>query len=441
MSKPSETVSVNNHPELRSDEVQEILTHVPHGIIRWGIGVIFLVVLLLLAISRIITYPDVISAQITVITEHPPIHVVARSNGKLVLYADNKTVVKTGADLAVIENPADVDAVFMLREKLDTLKAVFLKPEFPGELSLKFNEAANLGELQNDYSNFLQSYLDYRFFIEHNFHTKKIQSIEEQIAYYEDLNRELMDQKAILSREVDIARLSYDNNQVLYSRELISNIDLANSESAYLQKQYSLENAEASMINHNIQLSEYRKTIMDLQQQFYEKKRNLVLAIQESYKHLQSQLANWEHLYVLKAPIDGTVSFFKYWSDNQFVNAGDEVMTIIPNSGDITGKVYLPAMGSGKVEIGQKVQIKFDNYPFTEFGAVEGEVASISGIAHNNEYLINVNLVNGLTTNYGKTLKFKQAMQGTADIITDELSIFERIFSQLRYILSSNVSG
>ena len=261
------------------------------------------------------------------------------------------------------------------------------------------------------------------------------------MSYYQELNRKLVDQEEILAREVDIARERYSNSQTLYKQELISNVDLANSESAFLQKKYSLENAKASMINHNIQLSEHQKTIMDLQQQYYEKKRALDAAIQESFKRLQNQLANWEHRYLLKAPISGYVSFFKFWSDNQYVNVGDEVMMVVPNSTDILGKIYLPAMGSGKVKPGQLVRIKFDSYPFNEFGAVLGEIESISLIARDSQYLINVNLINGLETSYGTELEFKQEMQGTADIITEDLRVFERVFNQLRSILENGFSG
>ncbi|MFN9330542.1 MAG: hypothetical protein ACK576_14810 [Cyclobacteriaceae bacterium] len=37
--------------EIRSDQVQEIISQVPHGLVRWGITVIFLVMLALLAAS------------------------------------------------------------------------------------------------------------------------------------------------------------------------------------------------------------------------------------------------------------------------------------------------------------------------------------------------------------------------------------------------------
>ena len=53
----------------------------PKWIIRWGIVVIFLVVMVLLAGSYYYKYPDIINARVTIVSENPPISVVARSDG------------------------------------------------------------------------------------------------------------------------------------------------------------------------------------------------------------------------------------------------------------------------------------------------------------------------------------------------------------------------
>ena len=50
----------SEHIELRSEEVQEILGHVPPGVIRWGISVISAIVILLLVASWFIKYPEII---------------------------------------------------------------------------------------------------------------------------------------------------------------------------------------------------------------------------------------------------------------------------------------------------------------------------------------------------------------------------------------------
>ena len=59
--------------ELRCEEVQEILTRPPHALVRWGITVFFTVLALFFIGGCFFKYPDVVSAEITVTTEHPPV--------------------------------------------------------------------------------------------------------------------------------------------------------------------------------------------------------------------------------------------------------------------------------------------------------------------------------------------------------------------------------
>ncbi|MBY0434766.1 MAG: hypothetical protein K2U26_11705, partial [Cyclobacteriaceae bacterium] len=69
-------LSDNKLAEIRSEEVQEIISHMPGGLIRWGIGLIFFLFVILLGISWFVKYPDVIKAKVVVTTEPAPINIV-----------------------------------------------------------------------------------------------------------------------------------------------------------------------------------------------------------------------------------------------------------------------------------------------------------------------------------------------------------------------------
>ena len=58
--------------ELRSEEVQDILTRVPHWMIRWGSTLFLGLIVMILALSWIIKYPDKITSTALVTTEIPP---------------------------------------------------------------------------------------------------------------------------------------------------------------------------------------------------------------------------------------------------------------------------------------------------------------------------------------------------------------------------------
>jgi hypothetical protein len=90
-----------------------------------------------------------------------------------------------------------------------------------------------------------------------------------------------------------------------------------------------------------------------------------------------------------------------------------------------------------KVKSGQQVYIRPDNYPYQEFGMLAGTVQSISLVPRNDSYAIEVQLPRGLRTNFDRPLDFRQEMQGSAEIITEELRLLERIFYQIRRILKN----
>lgn len=146
---------------------------------------------------------------------------------------------------------------------------------------------------------------------------------------------------------------------------------------------------------------------------------------------------DWEKQYALKASISGEVSFLSFWSENQTVKAGELIFTIIPDRYDMfIGKIKAPVTNSGKIKTGQSVQIKLLNYPADEFGKLNGKVQAISMIPDNEgNYRVDVSLAQDLVTTYGKHIEFRQEMQGTADIITEDLRLIERFFYQLKKVI------
>lgn len=54
------------YTQIRSEEVQEILGRPPKSIVRWGITVIFLVIIALLGLCCFVEYPEAITADIVI---------------------------------------------------------------------------------------------------------------------------------------------------------------------------------------------------------------------------------------------------------------------------------------------------------------------------------------------------------------------------------------
>lgn len=418
---------------LRGEGVQEILSFVPNKLIMYGNVVIVGILFMLLAASWYIKYPEIIPSTVSVVGQNPTVQHIAQSSGKLNLYVQNNQLVKQGQYLAIIENSANLDDIQQLSAMLsEQAAALDLSND---SVQLNFDRPLLLGDLQTDYTSLKQQYNNYKSFRSENYYPKKIQVIAGQYSYYKNLNNKLSAQQVLLKRDLELAQQKYDRDRKLLSSKVISQFDMDKSEADFLQKEYAYKNTEINLVNNEIQVTEYEKSMLDLNQQFQELQRQYTIALQESFKKLQSSLSAWEQRFTIKSTIDGKVSLFKFFNNNQFVATGEEILTVVPVSNRLVARCFVPLYGSGKVKPGQRVNIKLEGFPYREFGMLEGRVEAISLTPRNNFYLVEVSLPKGLKTTYNKKLEFKNEMSGTADIITEDLRLIERLFYQVRAVI------
>jgi hypothetical protein len=94
--------------------------------------------------------------------------------------------------------------------------------------------------------------------------------------------------------------------------------------------------------------------------------------------------------------------------------------------------------GFGKVCKGQKVIIKIDGFPYMEFGSIKGIIMSSGVINKSERAIIAMALLDyPLITNYGKRIDFSGELTGSAEIITREISLLERMVYPIKYFINS----
>ena len=90
--------------ELRSDEVQEVLSHTPPWALRWGNTVFLLILLAVLGLSWLVRYPEIITVPFRLTSDNVPKPVIAKIGGRLVkLWVKDNQTVQQGQVLAYIE--------------------------------------------------------------------------------------------------------------------------------------------------------------------------------------------------------------------------------------------------------------------------------------------------------------------------------------------------
>jgi hypothetical protein len=86
----------------------------------------------------------------------------------------------------------------------------------------------------------------------------------------------------------------------------------------------------------------------------------------------------------------------------------------------------------GKVKKGQRVLLKISSYPFEQYGSLSGKIDFISTIPTDSGYLSKVILINGLTTNYNRTIQYREGLVAQGEIITQNMRLPERLFNGIR---------
>lgn len=357
-----------NNIEIRSEEFQEVLGKIPPWILRWGIAVVGIIVILILLGCAIFKYPDTISSAITLTGKMPATNMIARSSGKISkIYVDDNQHVKQGDYIAVIENSAEITDMMYLKDFL-----LHYRNSLDSISSLPRNNL-RLGTCQSLYASYHIALFQYLQFKELGYYKEKVEMIRHRIYRNEQYYNNLLRQQDLICQQQEIMHKQYSRDSLLRKQGLISDEALEQTYNQYLQGQLSTENMFSTLENLQIQLSQMREMMADTEYQYVDKKTSLETQVEVLCVQLLTEIQAWELDYAFIAPIAGKVTFTNYWIENQNVTAGDIAFSIIPVRQDkLTAKALLPAERSGKVKIGQNVNIHFSNFPDMEYGVVKG---------------------------------------------------------------------
>ena len=419
----------HNEIELRSEEVQDILTKIPHWIIRWGSLVVLIILLLLFLVSWMVKYPDIITTEITITTQIPPEKLVAKTSGKIqAILIDDKKIVNENTPLAVIENAANYKDVFLLKAITDTIS--LSNSKFPFDKL----QAVQLGEIENSFAMFQKEYIASElnkqlqpYKVESSAQSFEAKQLRERLQLLEG-------QKEINQSELQLLKTDVERYEKLFNKGIISAQEIEKQRLVYLQAKKNYKSLLSSISQLKSSINELNRSSKTTVINESTTSINLERSVMQSFYQLKKAIKDWELNYVFRSSVKGTVSFLQIWSENQTINAGENMFAIIPSTEKgYIGKVKAKAQNSGKLQIGQKVNIRLANYPDREFGVIEGKLKSIS-LTPDKEgnLLLDIELPNGLKTSYKKKIEFQQEMTGTADIVTEDLRLLERLLYQFR---------
>jgi membrane fusion protein len=154
------------------------------------------------------------------------------------------------------------------------------------------------------------------------------------------------------------------------------------------------------------------------------------------------------------APHDGTVTAIHAVPGSK-ADAGTPLLSIVPAASRLEAHLYAPSRAIGFVRPGQRVQLRYQAFPYQRFGHYEGVVAAVSraalspaelpaqlagltsvtgagaGAAAEPLYRITVNLASQTVEAYGVTTPLQPGMTLEADVALERRRLFEWVLDPL----------
>ncbi len=420
---------------LYSEEVQDIMGRIPRRILRLGLTVIFGIMLLLLCGSYFFKYPEVVSCPVKLTTLNPPQELYSRTTGMIErLEVKEHDFVRPGQLVALLRNTANYGDVRQLKKLLDRLGKFVVWDSLVMQEQL--SPELQVGEMQSGYIQLYKAWIGFRHYCEQNYLPIKIELQRRQVDKQREDYRELVKQQELHRQNFELALKQFRRDSLFYHRykDAVSTVEYEKQTQGYLQEKTAYMDFCTTVRNAGHEILKQENALIDLQIQYEQELDKYRQAFDEAYRLLVESYNQWKEKYVLESHTEGFVTLAGYWSEKQTVNSGEKIATIVPKDTiQIMGRAVIDMAGIGKVEKGQKVNIKLNSFPYMEYGMLRGTVNNISLVANNEKgYIAEILLTEGMQSSYKEQLKFIQDIESTAEIITKEERLLSKLINPLK---------
>lgn len=231
-----------------------------------------------------------------------------------------------------------------------------------------------------------------------------------------------------------------------------SNLRLGEQQSSY---QRTIRQAKAEIEQAYLRLKEQQRSYQTLTHsgklavlKTEEQLNNLeteITTLQSEIAQTNSQINNLElqlQQRVLKSPIAGRVFQLPIQRPGAVVQPGTMVAEISPEGSPLIVRAQMPTSESGSLRKGLPVKLKFDAYPFQDYGVMEGELLEISPTtseadtpngklaAYNLEISLNSNCIPSKT----KCTPFRPGDTVTAEVIVRQRRIIDFLLDPFKQL-------
>lgn len=410
--------------DIHSEDLQEIISKPPSWLLKRGITFIVLTIFMIFGLTFFIRYPEVVTVSMKFNTSSAPKVLTGKVNGNLV-----KILIKDGmpvdrnTNIAYVESVADHDQILNLLDKMKQVRSSTI--ELTDLKDIVTPTELELGELQNSYHNFYLAYLNYVAINKEGIYQKRKSFIQNEVKYINEQSQRIQQSFDLQKRELSLAEEEYAKYQILAEKKVISQLELQQKEALLLSKRQSIPQMENTIISNQSNRLSKDKEMSEINNQMFEEEKKFY----QSVNTFISDAENWKKQYVISSPSKGTLIYGDFLQENQLVKMGDELFYVNANKDDYYGEILIPQNKSSKVKVGHEVLIKVQSYPYQEYGYLSGRIDYISDIPIRDSLFFSK--VSLSRNEKDSVIKLKPGILADADIITEDQSIFKRIWLNL----------
>ena len=151
------------------------------------------------------------------------------------------------------------------------------------------------------------------------------------------------------------------------------------------------------------------------------------------------------------APVSGTIQELNLRNTAQVLHPGDRLAQIIPTGTPLNIKAFVAISDISNIKVGQKVQMRVSACPYTDYGVAAGAVTEISAdvksidktptqqpqTAANSGYEVTIKPTALSLKRGSNTCQIRSGMDGRADIISKEETVWQFMLKKARLIVDS----
>jgi membrane fusion protein len=245
-------------------------------------------------------------------------------------------------------------------------------------------------------------------------------------------------QIALAKKQGELASGAFERFKKLLDNEFISPALLEDKEKEVVESKLKLEDLRRSRARLASQLEDYNIRLQTLS-------KKLIQATQEheiERKSLESLRDDFDLNYI--AAITSPTSGFL---DSEALRVGDEVkkgqrlVAVRPHSEVFLIELDIPSSSIGFLKVGQRVQVRYDSFPYLRYGTGEGQIDFVGSAVLENpinskqegKQLYRAVVKANLPVSLSKTndVKLRDRMSVQAEILVSEKSIFNWLFDPL----------